>query len=122
MDVAERYDEWVRGYLKAWESNDPGDITSLFSEDAHYYDAPHKEPWVGSHSIVKQWLERKDLPGDWTFDYKVLAADTNVGIVRATTRYKTSGKIYINLWEIYLDDAGRARRFVEWFDEVPQPG
>jgi hypothetical protein len=112
----------VRHYVKAWESNDPDDIATLFSEDARYYDEPHSEPWVGPHSIVKEWLERKDAPGDWTFEYKVLAANDEVGLIRGTTRYKTSGRFYINLWEIYLDDRDKASRFVEWFDEVPQPG
>lgn len=122
MDAAGRYEGWIRRYLQAWESNDAEDIASLFSEDARYYDEPHKDPWVGPDSIVKEWLERKDAPGDWIFEYKVLAANDTVGVIRGTTRYKTSGRFYINLWEIYLNDRDEAVRFVEWFDEVPQPG
>ena len=35
-------DRWMKGYLKAWESNDPQDIGTLFTDDATYYTAPHK--------------------------------------------------------------------------------
>jgi len=121
-DPIDRYNAWVERYKKAWASNEPGDISSLFSEDAGYLDEPYKQPWIGRESIVKEWLERKDTPGDWTFEYEVLAANDRVGFVRGTTRYKTSGKTYLNLWEVYLDTEGNARRFVEWYCEVPPAG
>ena len=36
--------KWITAYRKAWESNDPGDIGSLFTADALYYGEPFTEP------------------------------------------------------------------------------
>lgn len=121
MDAqTERYAGWVQRYLKAWESNDPDDISSLFSEDARYYDDPYKDPWAGRDQIVREWLERRDTPGDWTFEHEVMAANERVGFVRGRTRYKTSGKDYVNLWEIHLDANDNASKFVEWYSSAHQ--
>jgi hypothetical protein len=122
MSHDDRYEAWLERYLRAWETNDPDDVGSLFTEDARYFTDPEKEPWVGRDAIVAGWIEHRDTPGDWTFEHDVLAATDRVGIVRGETRYRTSGKTYLNLWEIYLDDDGRAREFVEWFKEVPAGG
>ena len=118
-DPIDRYEAWVRRYLVAWGSNDPGDIASLFSEDARYFTEPEKEPWSGRDAIVQGWLANKDTSGDWSFDHEVLAGNERVGFVRGTIRYQTSGKTYLNLWEIYLDQDGNAREFVEWYRDVP---
>jgi uncharacterized protein (TIGR02246 family) len=47
---------WVRNYRLAWESNDPGDIANLFSEDAAYFTEPYAKPWLGRDKIVKKWV------------------------------------------------------------------
>ena len=31
---------WIEGYVRAWNSNDPDDIGSLFTMDAEYSTAP----------------------------------------------------------------------------------
>lgn len=120
MDLRRRYEDWVRGYQKAWESNDPDDVGALFSEDASYFTEPYEAPKVGREAIVADWIERKDAPGDWTFEFEILVATDEIGILKGTTRYETSGKTYENLWEIYLTDEGTARRFVEWWMLVPK--
>ncbi|SFN59462.1 hypothetical protein [Mycetocola miduiensis] len=38
---------WIQAYERAWESNAPGDIRSLFTDDAAYYTEPWIEPWRG---------------------------------------------------------------------------
>jgi hypothetical protein len=30
-------DRWMERYVRAWETNDPGDIGALFTDDARYY-------------------------------------------------------------------------------------
>jgi ketosteroid isomerase-like protein len=110
---------WVEAYVKAWETNDPEDIAALFTEDAVYYTAPHREPWRGRDAIVAGWLGRKDEPGDWwTFEFRVQDVVGNKGYVRGTTRYQTDESDYSNLWEVTLDDEGRCSEFVEWWMEM----
>jgi ketosteroid isomerase-like protein len=109
----------VEAYVKAWETNDPQDIAALFTEDAVYYTAPHREPWRGRDAIVAGWLGRKDEPGDWwTFEFRVQDVVGNKGYVRGTTRYQTDESDYSNLWEVTLDDEGRCSEFVEWWMEM----
>jgi len=60
--------DWTDRYVKAWGSNDPEDIGSLFTDDATYLTAPWREPWRGRDGIVEGWLDRKDAPGDWEGD------------------------------------------------------
>jgi len=111
-------DDWVRRYVRAWESNDPDDIGALFTEDAAYYTAPHRGPWRGRQGIVEGWLDRKDEPGTWTFRYEIVGVDGDVGFVRGWTDYPPPGEFvarFGNLWHVRLDDQGRATEFVEWW-------
>ena len=117
MTVAARHRDWVERYVRAWNSNDPEDIASLFADDARYFTEPHADPWVGRDEIVRRWLERKDEPGDTTFTFDVLVATDSLGIVRGETRYGSTGRNYSNLWEIRLDEAGASVEFVEWWME-----
>ena len=116
MDV-ERFQGWVERYRAAWESNDPAEIGALFTDDALYFDSPQLAPWAGRDHIVEEWLERKDQPGDNTFDYSVIASEGDLGIVRGVTRYLLTGKVYDNLWEIRLDAEERCSSFTEWWAE-----
>src|SRR5436190_22430265 len=104
----------MRGYLQAWESNQPDDIGRLFTDGAVYYTAPDREPWRGRDAIVQGWIGRKDQPGDWTFRYELLAIADDIAFVRGWTGYKTDTD-YSNLWMISLDEEGRASEFTEWW-------
>lgn len=108
---------WVDRYVAAWRSNDPDDIRSLFTEDARYFTAPHREPWTGLDAIVAGWLDRKDEPGTWTFRSEVLGIDGNGAFVRGWTTSETEPDCS-NLWVITLAPDGRATEFVEWWMEV----
>jgi uncharacterized protein (TIGR02246 family) len=105
---------WMRGYLRAWESNQPEDIGRLFTDDAVYYTAPDRKPWRGRDAIVEGWIDRKDQPGDWAFRYEILAIADDLAFVRGWTDYKTDTD-YSNLWVIRLDDEGRCSEFTEWW-------
>jgi len=113
-------EDWVERYVRAWESNDPGEIGALFTEDATYFTAPHREPWRGREAIVAGWLDRKDDPGTWTFRHEVHGVDGNVGFVRGWTEYTPpeiappNGR-FVNLWEVRLEPDGRCGEFVEWW-------
>ena len=109
-------DRWIAGYVRAWTSNDSGDIGALFTDDAQYRTEPYADPWVGRDEIVRQWLESKDEPGTWAFRSEPLALAGDVAFVRGWADY-TDGepRRYHNLWVIRLADGGRASEFTEWF-------
>jgi ketosteroid isomerase-like protein len=107
--------KWVGGYLKAWNSNDPEDIRSLFAQDAVYYTGPFDTPWEGRESILKNWLAKKDEPGSFTFRYEVLAVSGSLGVVRGWTTYLENDADYSNIWTIRLDADGRCEEFTEWW-------
>jgi uncharacterized protein (TIGR02246 family) len=108
-------EDWVRRYVRAWETNDPTDIGDLFTDDARYYTAPHREPWAGRQAIVEGWLGRKDERGDWGFRFEVQAMEGDLAFVRGVTTYRSEGHDYSNLWVIRLADDGRASEFAEWW-------
>lgn len=110
--------EWVTAYVAAWESNDPGQIASLFTDDAVYLTSPDSEPRRGRDAIVAGWLEDRDDPGTWTFEWKVLHEHDGFVVVQGRTEYPAE-KDYLNLWIIRLAEDGRATEFTEWY--MPRP-
>jgi uncharacterized protein (TIGR02246 family) len=110
---------WVEGYLRAWNSNDPGEIAQLFTEDAAYYTGPFDEPWIGRDTIVQEWLNRKDEPGTFDFEFEVLVASDSLGVVRGRTRYFNPDREYSNIWAIKFDGQGRCQEFTEWWVRKP---
>ncbi len=109
---------WVEGYIRAWASNEPGDIGGLFTDDARYFTTPYREPWRGRDAIVAGWLDNKDEPGNYTFRFEVLAVAGDLGIVRGVTRYNVAPSEYSNLWIVRLTDDGRCSEFTEWWMEA----
>ena len=108
---------WMEGYLKAWRSNDPEDIAALFSEDARYFTAPHREPWRGREAIVAGWLERKDAEGAWEFEWEPLDVHDGLAIVQGRTVYHDEDPPvrYANLWVLRLGADGRCDEYTEWW-------
>lgn len=109
---------WLDGYRRAWTSNDESDVRALFTEDAEYRYEPWEEPIVGVDAIVSSWLERKDEPADWTFEWSAVAREGTTAVVEGRTVY-LSGQTYRNLWVIRLEEDGRASSFTEWYMEEP---
>jgi SnoaL-like protein len=113
---ARALESWVEAYRRAWETNDPGDIGSLFTEDAVYNTEPFREGIRGRDAIVADWLKRKDEPGDAEFRYEIKAVCDDIGFVRGWTKYFTPPpREYSNLWEVRLADDGRCSEFTEWW-------
>jgi ketosteroid isomerase-like protein len=115
----DRVRAWVEGYIQAWNSNDPAVIGSLFTEDAAYYSEPHSQPWRGRDEIVRQWLNRKDEPGETQFGWHPLTVSRELAVVQGTTVYRHPPRTYSNLWVIRLDAEGRCTEFTEWWMQHP---
>jgi hypothetical protein len=117
-DAVKDVERWVEAYERAWASNEPDDIRALFTEDARYFTAPDRAPWVGVEAIVRGWIDRKDEPGDYRFRHDVfLASEDGPSLVRGWTDY-SDGTRYSNLWVIRLAPDGRATEFTEWWMEI----
>ena len=112
---------WVDRYVEAWSTYDPAQIGALFTDDAAYYTAPFREPWRGRDAIVAGWIDRKDDPGDWDFEFDVQAVADGLGFVRGVTRYREPPVAYSNLWVIRLEADGRCSEFTEWWMEQKPP-
>ncbi|MFI7705878.1 nuclear transport factor 2 family protein [Nonomuraea sp. NPDC049480] len=104
---------WIEGYVRAWNSNDPDDISALFTEDAVYYTEPYSAPWHGREEIVRNWLDRQDKPGEATFEWHPVCVTEDVGVIQGVTTYPD--KTYSNLWVIRFVADGRCREFTEWW-------
>lgn len=117
--ASENADDWVERYRAAWLSNDPDDIRALFTEDAVYRTSPDDDdPWTGHDGIVENWLDERDEPDDWTFEWTVLAVADDLAFVQGVTDYTADDRpVYDNLWVIRLTSDGRASEFTEWWVE-----
>jgi hypothetical protein len=111
--------EWVDGYIRAWNSNEPDEIAALFTDDALYHTEPFAEPWQGRAEIVERWLDRKDEPGQTTFDWRPLLVTPETSVITGTATYRDPPRVYSNLWVVRLDPEGRCREFTEWWMEQP---
>ncbi|WP_426228043.1 nuclear transport factor 2 family protein [Pseudarthrobacter sp. DSP2-3-2b1] len=116
--MSEAVRSWMEKYIAAWTTNEPADIRALFTEDAVYETRPHdRDAWRGREQIVDRWLEARDEPEDWIFDWNLLGTDGPLAFVQGFTDYLGDRPVYDNLWVIRLEPDGRASAFTEWFME-----
>ena len=113
----DRVEQWVTGYRRAWESNDPDDVRALFTEDAEYRMTPSSEPLLGHDAIVAGWLEHQDPPGSTEWSWEPVAEDGDTAVVRCLTVYPDGAKrgTYDNLWVLRFGVDGRVRSFTDWW-------
>ena len=115
---------WLDAYLRAWESNDPEAIGTLFSDNATYaYHPWDTEPLRGRAAIVAGWLEHQDAPGSYAASFEPLAIDGDLAVATGRTQYFSStGAVerdYYNCWVMRFDDRGQCSAFTEWFMQAP---
>lgn len=111
---------WIQRYIKAWSTDDPTDVATLFAEDALYYQAPYATPREGRDAIVSWWIAAGDSTNEWAFEYEIIAEEAHVGVVRAVTEYgaaegEDSGKTYHNVWIVRFNDDGECVEFTEFW-------
>jgi hypothetical protein len=109
---------WIDAYVAAWNSNEPGEIGALFADDAKYHTDPYGEPWSGRDAIVKEWLRRRDAPGETTFTWHPVLIAGDTAVIEGETAYPRA--VYSNLWVLRFDDTGRCRDYTEWWMKQPR--
>jgi len=72
--------DWLDRYFLAWQSNDPGAVASLFSEDAVYFYGPFKAPARGRDTIVANWTANPEEQSNVRCAFEVLAVNGDLGI------------------------------------------
>jgi hypothetical protein len=92
-----------------------------FTKDAVYFTEPHSPPWRGRDAIVRQWLDRRDEPGQTDFRWRPLALTPEIAVVQGETMYHTPPHSHSNLWIIRLDAEGRCTEVTEWWMRHPDP-
>lgn len=120
MTDRETVADWVAGYIRAWDSNEPAHIRALFTPDAEYRYRPTDEPVVGHDAITASWLDGPDQAGDYTFSWDIVAVEGGTAAVQGRTDYlagEAAGRLYANLWVIRFAEDGRAASFTEWYME-----
>jgi ketosteroid isomerase-like protein len=113
------FEEWLRGYKRAWESRNAEAAASLFSPDARYYWTPFDPPQSGRPEIAAAWQNAVSQQKDVTFTYAVLATEGNRGIAQWRTRLTSVPKgESVELDGILIAefaDAKLCREFREWW-------
>lgn len=113
---------WVEGYIRAWASNDIGDITELFTEDAEYHETPYETAWRGREEIVEGWRNRWNWQsGGWTFDWAIASIMGDVAVITGVGHYTELGA-FDNVWTVTFDDFGLCTRFHMINTEQPDSG
>jgi hypothetical protein len=113
--------DWLKAYVRAWETYSPDAIGDLFTDGATYSYHPYDEPLVGRQAIVESWLKDEDAPGTHEADYRPIAIDGDVAVVNGRSRYfKDSSrseltKEWDNIFVIRFDKDGRCSSFREWY-------
>jgi len=113
------FEDWLRRYFAAWVSNDPVEVSALFTEDAIYWVGPFREPWVGWDQIVDRWTSGHQEEVRATFD--VIAVDGDTGVAHWNVTAKTAGHGGQTEWDGVLTIAfaldGRCHEHREWFSQ-----
>jgi hypothetical protein len=113
--------DWLKAYMRAWETYSPEAIGDLFADDATYSFHPYDKPVKGRQAIVDAWLKDPDPPGTFSANYAPIALDGDLAVVNGrSTYFKDSSrtemtKEWDNIFVIQFDRDGRCRSFREWY-------
>lgn len=117
IEPSERLNAWMDGYVRAWTTNSPEDITGLFAPDAVYDPQTSGGEWEGIDEIVERWTDIDDDPDNWDFQWLPIVETDDLAVVVAKTSYRNPPMSYRNLFVIRFDDSGRCADFTEWYIE-----
>jgi SnoaL-like domain len=108
--------KWIEAYERAWRTPGTALLRELFASDATYTPAPFMTPLRGRDAIASFWeAERESADEIFAMEWKPVALDGEVGVVRVEVRYGDPPQnIYRNLWIVTLDHNRRCSAFEEW--------
>ncbi|MBA2310756.1 MAG: nuclear transport factor 2 family protein [Pseudonocardiales bacterium] len=119
---------WIEGYERAWRSPGTALLAELFAQDAVYLHSPYAEPVQPLTAIERDWEEQREgADEDFSMEVEILAVVDDhpggpLGIARMRVRYgEPARQEYRDIWLVWFDSAGRARRFEEWPNWPGQP-
>lgn len=117
----DEFRQWIARYEQAWRSPGTRLLAELFTEDAVYLHSPYAEPVQPRAAIERDWKEQRAGPDEvFSVEAEVLAVtddhpDGPLGIARLLVRYgEPVRQEYRDIWLVWFDADGRARRFEEW--------
>jgi len=97
MSLRRDYVQGVLGtYVRAWETQDPDLITTIFTEDATYHERVLRDPIPDRESIREYWKT------------KVVAAQANISCT--VLAFYISGQTVTAEWEAWFDDLEKCER------------
>ncbi|MFD4872545.1 nuclear transport factor 2 family protein [Streptomyces sp. NPDC058420] len=118
MPTKQEVEGWVADYVRAWRSNAPEDIASLFAADAEYHEWPYETHWIGREEIVKGWRSRDAWQqGGWDFDWTLFTINGDTAAIGGTGVYKELGT-FANLWTVTFDEHAKCTVFRMWNNQV----
>jgi mannose-6-phosphate isomerase-like protein (cupin superfamily) len=111
-----RFLAWLDGYERLWRTAGTDQLSSLFVEDALYFQSPVEQPRAGLDAIAAMWDNNRDGPDDvFTMTRDVVAVTGDTGVARVVVRYGDPVvQEYVDLWVVRFDGSGRAVLFEEW--------
>lgn len=112
----EGFRRWLDTYERAWRSPGTALLAELFAENAVYLHSPYAQQLGSRAAIERDWEDQRDGPDEvFTMRAEVLAVDGPLGVARVLVRYgEPVRQEFQDLWLVWFDDDGRARRFEEW--------
>lgn len=115
MDRA-RVSDWVAAYQRAWRTPGTETLTTIFTENATYRQAPYHEPVRGLTAIARMWEgEREGSDEVFGMTSEVVAVDGDTAVVRVEVRYGDPvTEEFRDLWIARFADDGRCQAFEEW--------
>jgi ketosteroid isomerase-like protein len=115
------FENWLRGYKRAWEGRDAEAAAALFTPDAEYYWTPFDPPQRGRAEITGAWSGAVQGQRDITFDYEVFATSGARGCAHWHTRLTTApGGAPLEFDAILIAEfaaPGQCRVFREWWHQ-----
>ena len=113
------FEDWLRGYKRAWESRSAEAAAALFTPDARYYWTPFDPPQQGRTEIAAAWQNAVTQQKDVTFTYEILATEGARGVAHWHTRLTSVPKgESVELDGILIAqfaDPTHCREFREWW-------
>lgn len=111
--------DWLRRYEQAWESRDAQAASSIFTEDALYYETPYAEPFRGRQGIADYWSGVTADQRDVDFTSEVIAVKDDVGIAHwnaKLTAASTGQRVELDgIFVLRFGEDGLVSELKEWW-------